>query len=312
MESSEKDIEAEEAFDDMFARFRAEAPIIRYDACGSPMPGQDLEGFFFPQYISPTIHDEMRTLEVRESDIWFCSYPRSGQHWMWNVAYRLTHDLNEAPKGYEEMCQAENVGHKLDDIPSRRIIRTHQMTKTVPQDVWDKKCKVINMVRHPKDVAVSFYKHLTATKVYGYQGTWEGYLPMFLNEEILWGGGWFKHIKDYKQKAETNDVLFITFEECKRDTLGTIKKLADYLGVQWSDENFQKMVDETSIKTMQKRNAEYEAIARKGRVDDIIYRKGDIGDWKLHFTTEQSETFNHVYKEKMDDFPFLYNDCLDV
>ncbi|CAH1786232.1 unnamed protein product [Owenia fusiformis] len=286
-------------------------PTINKDDLGAPFPVHNVNGFFYPQAIKPTIHDYMKDLEVRDDDIWFFSYPRSGQHWTWNIVYRLTHDLKEAPKGMEEFCMPELVTHDvISSVPSPRIMRTHQLPSSIPQTVWKKKCKAINLVRHPKDVAYSFFKHQTTLLSYGYDGTWEGYLPMWLRGEVAWND-WFKHVQEYKKLAENVDMLFLTYEEMKKDTLGTIKKIAEYLGVRWSEEDYKQLIDETHINVIQSRNQTWDVYARGGQGADIMFRKGQVGEWKQHFTVAQNELFNKVYKERMKGMPFVYDDLLD-
>ncbi|CAH1773160.1 unnamed protein product [Owenia fusiformis] len=285
-------------------------PTIIKDDLGEPFPVHIVDGFTYPQNIRQTVHDEMKDFKVRADDIWLFSYPRSGQHWTWNIVYRLTHDLQEAPKGMEAFCMPELVPHDvISSVPSPRIIRTHQLPSSIPKTVWDK-CKMINIVRHPKDAAYSFYKHQTAALYYGYNGTWEGYLPMWLRGEVAWND-WFKHVQEYKKLAENVDMLFLTYEETKNDTIGTIKKIADYIGVSWSEEDYKKIIDETKIDVMQSRNKTYDAYARDGRGADGMFRKGVVGAWKEHFTVAQNELFNKVYKERMKGIPFVYDDLLD-
>ncbi|CAH1773159.1 unnamed protein product [Owenia fusiformis] len=205
-------------------------PTIIKDDLGDPFPVHKVDGYIYPQFVRPTIHDYMKDFEVRADDIWFFSYPRSGNHWIWNIVYRLTHDLQEAPKGMEEFCMPElETQNVIGSVPAPRIIRTHQLPSSIPKTVWNN-CKAINIVRHPKDAAYSLYKHHSAALVHGYNGTWEGYLPNWLKGEVVWND-WFKHVQEYKKLAENVDMLFLTYEETKNDTLGTIKKIADYLGV---------------------------------------------------------------------------------
>ncbi|CAH1786230.1 unnamed protein product, partial [Owenia fusiformis] len=291
------DISADEIFGEIF-NIKGK-PIIHKDGLGAPFPVHNIDEFIYPQYMRSNVHEEMKTFDVRDDDIWFFSFPRSGQHWTWNIVYRLTHDLKEAPKGMEEFCMPELITHDIiSSVPSPRIIRTHQLPSSLPQTVWDKTCKTINIVRHPKDVAYSFFKHQSTALTYGYNGTWEGYLPMWLRGEVAWND-WFKHVQEYRKQGENCNMLFLTYEEVKRDTLGSIRKIAEYLGVSWSEEDYNKIVGETHIDVMKSRNEGHDRYARDGRGEDVMFRKGEVGEWKQHFTVAQNELFNKVYKERM-------------
>ncbi|CAH1790859.1 unnamed protein product [Owenia fusiformis] len=303
-----RDTAAKGIFDDINS-IKGEQTIL-HDALGVPFPVNEIDGFYYSPVVRFTLHEEMKTLKIRENDIIFCSYPRSGQHWMWNIVYRLTHDMNEAPNGYEAFCMPEMVSHGLDEVPSPRLIRTHQLPDSLPQDIWKKKCKVINIVRHPKDVSCSLYKHLSTWMAYEYDGTWQGFLPSFLKEEVPWNG-WFKHVRAYSKKAEEADILLVTYEECKRDTLGTIRKLAKYIGVERSEKDYKQLVEDTRIESIQTRNVDYNAYSKGGRGSDVMFRQGKVGDWKNHFTEAQNEMFNNVYKDKLKDMTLLYDNILD-
>ncbi|CAH1789505.1 unnamed protein product [Owenia fusiformis] len=292
-------------FDDFFA-VKGNPTFIK-DDLGVPIPVHKVDGYIYPQFITPAVHENMKSLETRPDDVWFFSYPRSGQHWTWNIVYRLTHDLQEAPKGMEEFCVPELVPlDVISAIPSPRIMRTHQLPNTIPKTVWDKKCKAINIVRHPKDAAYSLFKLQSALLYHGCNGTWEGYLPLWLKGEVPWND-WFRHVKEYKKLGEKVDILFLTFEDIKKDTLGTIKKIAEYLGVSWSEDDYKRIVDETHIDAMLTRNKEWNAYSKDGQ--DAMFRKGKFGTWKEHFTVAQNELFNKVYKERMEGMPFVYDDC---
>ena len=47
----------------------------------------------------------------------------------------------------------------LNSVPPPRVLNTHVYASCLPSDVINKRIKIIHVMRHPKDIAVSFYYH---------------------------------------------------------------------------------------------------------------------------------------------------------
>lgn len=74
----------------------------------------------------------------------------------------------------------------MQSMSSPRILNTHLLFCDIPRDFVEKKCKIIYILRNPKDVAVSFYNHHVRLLDYEYSGTWRSYLPRFLSGRGEW------------------------------------------------------------------------------------------------------------------------------
>ena len=76
----------------------------------------------------------------------------------------------------------EAINHEeLDCLPSPRVLNTHLHFHLLPKEAIAKKCKIIYILRNPKDVAVSLYNHVKNLLCYHYDGKWENFLPLFLD-----------------------------------------------------------------------------------------------------------------------------------
>jgi len=69
----------------------------------------------------------------------------------------------------------------FNNLPSPRIINTHVHYEHLPIDFRKKQCKIIYVMRNPKDLAVSYYNHHKGLVDYGYNAEWKDYLPRFIN-----------------------------------------------------------------------------------------------------------------------------------
>lgn len=72
---------------------------------------------------------------------------------------------------------------KLDSLPSPRIFNTHLRLSNLPRQMVEKKCKIIFVVRNPKDIAVSMYSHMSAKgSSFAYKGNFDDFLSLFKSD----------------------------------------------------------------------------------------------------------------------------------
>lgn len=56
------------------------------------LPHFKLDHLVLPRLISQQALDRVRTLKIRDSDIFLCSYPRSGTHWLAYIVSLILHN----------------------------------------------------------------------------------------------------------------------------------------------------------------------------------------------------------------------------
>ncbi|XP_046584489.1 sulfotransferase 1B1-like [Haliotis rubra] len=275
------------------------------DAGGDSMTLVEVDGHFFPK---PPIQENpidvikgIRDLPIREDDVFVCAYPKCGTHWVWEMA-RLLLSEDTATVINKEKFMIEFVGNDvLEKLPSPRILNTHCLVEQLPRGVFEKKCKIIYILRNPKDMAVSFFHHhKKLSKIYEYDGKWENHLSLLMDGKVDYGS-FCTYLKDWAAIGETHpDVptLTLVYEDLKEDPLAGIRKLAKFLNAEKSEEFYLKVKELTSFNTMKEKKGSF------FQADDgspVMYRKGEVGDWKNYFTVAQNEAFDKLYKENMGD-----------
>lgn len=82
----------------------------------------------------------------------------------------------------KESVMMEAVSNaSLDAQSSPRVLNTHVSPDYIPPDFINRKCKIIYLLRNPKDMLVSMYNHtFNLLPFYGYEGTWAGYFELFM------------------------------------------------------------------------------------------------------------------------------------
>ena len=82
-----------------------------------------------------------------------------------------------------------------------------------------------------------------------------------------------------------------------------MRVIAEFLGKDLSQETIDRIARQCSFGKMKRNPAtNYSHRARAGAVkpnSNDFMRKGEVGDWKNYFTTEQNEAFDKQYEERM-------------
>ncbi|XP_070558630.1 sulfotransferase 1C3-like [Ptychodera flava] len=113
----------------------------------------------FPKYCL----EAMETFEVREDDVFVVTYPRSGTVMMQQIVSLIVdHEDATAPTEVQlrdriPFLERHHPGKEkpefeiLQTLPSPRLIKTHLSRQLAPPQMFEKKAKVLYLVRNPKD-----------------------------------------------------------------------------------------------------------------------------------------------------------------
>ncbi|XP_032275561.1 sulfotransferase 1C4 isoform X2 [Phoca vitulina] len=192
---------------------------------------------------------------------------------------------------------------QANEMPSPRTLKTHLPIHLLPPSFIEKNCKIIYVARNPKDNMVSYYHFQRMNKALPAPGTWEEYFENFLAGKVCWGS-WHDHVKGWWKAKDQHRILYLFYEDVKKNPKHEIQKVAEFIGKNLHDEVLDKIVHHTSFDVMkQNPMANYSSISTKimNHTVSPFMRKGTVGDWKNHFTVAQNERFNEDYEKKMAD-----------
>lgn len=263
---------------------------------------------FHPKF--ETYIDKVHNMTLRSDDVWIRTFPRSGTTWTSELAWLIMNDCNfkeatKVPLTYRspnvdtnyfsnwethappEMLDALINMDKIDKMTSPRVIKTHLPTYILPPQMLDS-CKVIYVARNPKDAIVSFFYFHKLVKLCTFTGDMEQFAEYFMDNKLLWTP-YFDTVLDAWSKKDHPNMLFLWYEDMKKDLRSEIRKIAKFLNKTLTDEQVEKLVDHVKIDKFAKNesvNMAMEVKAGLANAGHTFIRKGETGDWKNHFSPE--------------------------
>ncbi|XP_058800464.1 luciferin sulfotransferase-like [Phymastichus coffea] len=286
------------------------------------------DGVFLPEEYN-RIADAVENFEVRDDDVWVCSFQKSGTTWTQEMVWGVTHDADlETTKTYlnERFPFLEFTGiiitarvamrenhpdlerwiydsvNYCKDLPAPRHIKCHLPFNLLPRQIrtGEKKPKIVYVARNPKDVCVSFYHHSLLLE--GYCGNFQQFCELFLGDRLNYAPYW-NHVLGFWEKSKGMDnIMFIRFEDMKTNLPDVIRKTAAFYGKQLSDSQVNKLAEHLSFASMKKNPS-----LNKERTVEIIsemkvfgehrpkgefIRNGTVGQWKEKMSDETIARFN--------------------
>ncbi|XP_077538151.1 sulfotransferase ssu-1-like isoform X3 [Haemaphysalis longicornis] len=254
----------------------------------------------------------------RPGEVYIVTYPKCGTTWMQHIMYNIYsrgeppptvghffHNMPflerhgvEALEGLTCPLLAPCAGSHFETLqvhmlPVLRIthqapaysffaisagaIKTHML---YDKDRICPEAKYVYVLRNPFDCCVSFYHHYKMYPIYGFEnGTFEDFLQLFLEGDVD-GGDYFDHLFSWYPHRNDSNVLFLRLPR-------------------WA----QLYLDHSGSRATYKPD--------KGA---SMVRKGEVGDWRNHFSEEQAQKMKKKAEEvfKGLDLLTIWKDCLYV
>ncbi|CAK8681124.1 unnamed protein product [Clavelina lepadiformis] len=276
-----------------------------------------------PPFCASSVQWQFNNWRPTEKDVLVASYPKTGTTWLTNIVRNIIYfdhiEILEMLKSVTPIHTYIEGGTPMNfelmqKLPwNRKIWGTHLPAKLVNMKrLKENGCKVLYIIRNPNDQLLSWFKmsktfpfnHNKVTDQF-YPTEWNSFFETFVNgmQPLLSKEGeWYPdHILSYYPYRNDDNVLFVVFENLKTNTKEEIGRIAEFLGVQRTEEEINHIVQLSSFKSMKESAARfYEELK--------FFREGEVADWKNHFTVAQSELMDEKFNEKLSriDIKFIY------
>ncbi|XP_031286118.1 cytosolic sulfotransferase 15-like [Pistacia vera] len=261
-----------------------------------------------------------RHFEAQDSDIILTTFPKCGTTWLkaliFTIANRSKYSLKNSPllsQGPHELVLYLDYDlfmrdplPALEDFPKPRIFATHTPYPSLPNSIKNSNCRIVYICRNPLDQFVSHWKFMVRVRVRNTE-------PISIDEAFEmacqgrqeFGPIWEQVLAYWKaSKEEPHKVLFLKYEDLKENNKFYVKKLADFIGYPFTeDEEKQGKIEEISkfcsFDNMSNLEVNKNGAHPTGLKNDIFFRKGLVGDWKNYLTTSMSERLGKIIEEKL-------------
>ncbi|KAJ1960351.1 hypothetical protein GGI12_003846, partial [Dipsacomyces acuminosporus] len=241
-----------------------------------------LDGVAMSPNITPESYELSRTIRTHDTDICFVSYPKSGTTWLSYILVLLTGSkgttLNDSYHWVESQFGHPRTREELENARSPRLFKSHMPYEMALGGVpTENPCKYIYIARNPKDVCVSYYHFLRTIDIAdNYKGDWDTWFRMFVEGEARYGD-WFNHVLSWWKHKDCENILFLKYEDMKKDIDAELKKIASFIGVEVSPSQLEQIKEQIKFSSM-KSNDFSNMKDIKGITE--FYRKGKTGSWK--------------------------------
>ena len=262
-----------------------------------------VNGFLMYDFYGREYMKKIPSFVLNDDDIILSTYPRSGTTFTQRIICGLRYGSEAiAARNFNLFQQFPHLdlncdhelftyhGYDLAVEKARpRYIKTHVPLSVMPEKI-DGTGKVIFVLRNPRDVLVSLYHFSGNIQTINFDIDFDTFFEMFL-EGCVMNGHWFAYhdewLKFCKNHSET--TLIITYEQLLTNFESKVKELASFLNIEVNDDQIANVKKETNVHKMKE-------TTQLSHLKDFV-RKGIAGDWKNHFSAEQTKKFDNWVAE---------------
>ncbi|KAG7156860.1 Sulfotransferase 1C4-like 6, partial [Homarus americanus] len=231
--------------------------------------------------------DEHYNFGFRSDDVMVLSFPKSGTTWTSELDFvnpvdpmeDATLEMKKFRQRFPGDLPEDGVKLKVaSSEPGPRHIQSNFMLSCFNPDLLNR-CKVIYVARNPMDVCLSFY-HFLSNMANGSQrvfmGEFEDFVEGFMGDCVAFGPYW-PHVKEAWQLRHHPNLHFMFYEDLKTDIMGELRKLNNFLSVDLSDDQLEKIIEATSFSNMKARE-ESKPVMKTLQMS--FFRQGKTGGFK--------------------------------
>ncbi|CAL5346339.1 unnamed protein product [Camellia sinensis] len=209
---------------------------------------------------------------------------------------RDNHPNDLVPSLEFQVCNKKNANSDMPNTASNtttRLFRNHIAYSQLPESIKSSGYKIVYITRDPKDVFVSMW-HFINTKRSSEQDPFpfDEAFESFCNGVYNFGP-FHEHVLE---------VLFLKYEDMKRDPRGEVKKLVSFLGRPLADDGeAEKIVRRCSMERLKNLEVNRDGVDPwSGFPKSSYFRHGIVGDWKNKLSTEMKDKLDEITRVKFE------------
>jgi Sulfotransferase domain len=256
-------------------------------------------------------------------DVFVATFAKSGTNWMMQIAHQLAfHGNGEYDHIHcvvpwpdtELMGPMRKYAVPIEDPfvwkaspEQKRVIKTHFDWEFVP---YSEDARYIMVIRDPKDVFVSSWFFFVK----------DGFLApiirsvddlfrIFMTENFPIGGSWAVNTAGYWAQRHRPNVMIVSFKSMKHDLRGTVRKVADFLGVNASEGLIDLVCEKSSFDYMKRIDDKFRTWKMlPWKTEAAMIRAGKQGGSSELLSREQQRQIDAFFMAELkrlgSDFPY--------
>ncbi|CAH4037220.1 unnamed protein product [Pieris brassicae] len=214
------------------------------------------------------------------------------------IQYYLEQSKGDEKKQKEIKMMTTHILDQLAMAPSPRFIKTHLPLSMLSPNILNTK-----VARDPRDVIVSFYLISRSMTFVGWTGDFKSFWDLLINDLLHWMP-FFEHLKEAWEKRHHPNLLFMFFEELKKDLPAMINRVSDFMGKKYSDEEVATLCEHLHVNNFKKNpSLNIEIFKELGltKPDLEFIRRGKAGGWRDYFDEEMIARTDKWMEENLRD-----------
>ncbi|KAL0330872.1 UNVERIFIED_CONTAM: Cytosolic sulfotransferase 15 [Sesamum angustifolium] len=288
------------------------------------LPMSKFQGFWCPVFILHPLLCFQRNFKALDTDVLLASVPKSGTTWLkallFSIVSRDRFPIDQSPLlatnshrlvfSLECFYYAEDDDPDLGNLSRPRLFSTHLPHQALPSSLIESNCKIVYVCRNPLDQFISereflLKNRLWPDKPYGEVLSLDEAFDMFCDGVQAFGPFWDHLLGYWNASLENPDrVLFLKYEDIKRDPLLKVKKIAEFVGLPFSEEEEKEgLVGDISrlcsFEKLKDLEINKNGIHFGSVKNNSLFRKGDIGDWQNYLTPAMAEWMKTILEAKL-------------
>ncbi|KAF8378543.1 hypothetical protein HHK36_029886 [Tetracentron sinense] len=257
--------------------------------------------------------------QAHDSDLLLVTTPKSGTTWlkaiMFAIMNRMRYPCSQHPlltKNPHDLVPFLEfklyIDNQIPDVTAfidPRLFSTHLSYVSLPNSVKESNSKVVYLCRNPRDSFISLwhFANKLRPKTLGPLSLEEAF-ESFCRGVSLCGPFWDHVLGYWKESLESpQKVFFLKFEELKEQPTVNLRRLAEFMGYPFSQEEEREGVVDEILRLCSFDNLSNLEVNKSGKMPSgeehkAFFRRGEVGDWVNYLTSEMVERLDSITEQK--------------
>lgn len=256
-------------------------------------------GVLYPTIMCPEENlTGLGQIRARADDVMLVAYPKCGFNWMVGVLRQIIAEASGVSAEVKGPPIMEFFGPEViknfENVPSPRFLGTHLHPDNIPNTFYENKTKMLVIFRNPKDTLVSYYHFCNNNPVLPTLTSWDSFFNDFMSGDVAWGS-YFEHALAWEKKMDDPNVMVVTYEDLKQNLSSGVRQISSFFGFSLTEAQLEKISQGSTFSAMKEKS-----VNSHGNMGNVIFRKGLVGDWKNHFSPQQSQEMDEAFKKHLE------------